>query len=71
MGAFVITNNLEVAPREDKMSKNHFRWFGYVQWSPISASIRRSDKIIVNGVRKLEVVLNGHGFKQLKKRWCG
>lgn len=37
---------LDGAPVENKMQENGLRWLGYMQQRPISAPIRRSDRIV-------------------------
>jgi len=39
----------KLVPILDKMRENKSRLFRHVQWRLISAPIRRSDKIIING----------------------
>lgn len=40
-----IRDNQGVAPREEKNTKNHLRWFGHVDKRPEQALVRRRDGV--------------------------
>ena len=47
-----IRGGLGVAPIGDKMRESRLRWFGYVQQRPMTAPVRRSETIQVEGARR-------------------
>src|SRR4029450_2942072 len=44
-----IRERVGVAPIEDKMRENQLRWFGHVQRRPLTASVRKSDMVQIEG----------------------
>jgi len=59
-----ICIKLEIAPIDDKMRENRLRWFEHVQHGPINAQIRKSNRVIINGQRRLEEGPSKLGWKQ-------
>ena len=47
-----IRGSLGVAPIGDKMRESRLRWFGHVQRRPMTAPVRRSETIQVEGARR-------------------
>ena len=47
-----IRGSLGVTPIGDKMRESRLRWFGHVQRRPMTAPVRRSETIQVEGARR-------------------
>ena len=47
-----ICESLGVAPIGDKMRESRLRWFGHVQRRPMTATVRRSETIQVEGAKR-------------------